>query len=68
MKSVINSEKYETYVKRSIKDQSMYLEWNHSIWMQNYMDNITTLIDSEHLGDINYVGGKYPFNPQQMNS
>ena len=41
----------------------MYLEWNHSIWMQNYMDNITTLIDSEHLGDINYVGGKYPFNP-----
>ena len=39
----------------------MYLEWNHSIWMQNYMDNITTLIDSEHLGDINYVGGTINF-------
>lgn len=29
--------------------------------MQNYLDNITTLIDSEHLGDINYVGGNKIF-------
>lgn len=35
----------------------MFLEYNYNIWMQNYLNNITTLIDSEHLGDINYVGG-----------
>ena len=40
----------------------MFLEWNYNIWMQNYLDNITTLIDSEHLGDINYVGGIILFN------
>jgi len=46
-KSVINSEKYETH--------ELLLEWNYNLWMNNYIENISTLIDADHLGDISYV-------------
>ena len=53
-KSVINSEKYDTY--------GLFLEWNHELWMTNYLGNISSALDAEHLGDLTLMSFNEMFN------
>ena len=49
-RSAINSEDYDDY--------GLYLQWNYSLWMQQYLENIKTLNGMEAMGDMSFVGRK----------
>ena len=50
-RSAINSENYDDY--------GLFLQWNYSLWMQQYTENIRSLNGLEAMGDMTYVGRKF---------
>lgn len=58
-KSTANSEKYDTHVIYTILNniKGLFLHWNYSLWMRQYLDNVQSLIGVNALGDIQYVSG-----------
>jgi len=58
-KSTANSEKYDTHVIDTILNniKGLFLHWNYSLWMRQYLDNVQSLIGVNALGDIQYVSG-----------
>ncbi len=49
-RSAINSDDFDDY--------GLYLQWNYSLWMQQYLENIKTLNGMEAMGDMSFVGRK----------